>query len=394
MYKPRSILQQHTARLLRIIREDGPVTRVDLAQRTGFDSATVTKITKALMRKRLITETALGVSTGGRRPKLLEINPDVRTVLGVNVDQDYITVQAMNLAAQPLKTRRVANSDFRHPDKVLHTTQKMIARMVGEFEHVIGVGVAFPGIVDSQTGVCAYNAYFGWHDVPVKSALSVGISVPVAVENDARAVALGEQWFGAARNVQNVVCMRADIGVGSGVILGGELFTGSHYMAGEVGHAVVAPGGPLCVCGNRGCLEAVASVSAIERQVRGRLVDNYPSVLANGDPAKVRFRDICRAAEEGDKLAVHALEEAAEYLAIAIGNAIDHFDPEMVLLSGAAFLGSDYLYQQILRHEPKGSFAHAASNVRIERSRLGEDCEVIGAAALILKDFFAAGGNP
>ena len=128
--------------------------------------------------------------------------------------------------------------------------------------------------------------------------------------------------------------------------------------------------------------------------MRGRLKDDFPSVLANGDPAKVRFRDICRAAEEGDRLAVRALEEAAEYLAIAIGNAIDHFDPEMVLLSGGAFAGSDYLYQQILRHEPKGSFWQSAGDVKIERSRLGEDCEVIGAAALILKDFFAAGGNP
>jgi N-acetylglucosamine repressor len=389
----RSILQQHTARLLRIIREDSPVTRVDLAHQTGFDSATVTKITKALIRKKLIQETALGESTGGRRPKLLEINSDARTVIGVNVDLDCITLQAMNLAAQPIKTKHISNPDLRHPDQVLRATSKAIASLVDEFDDVLGVGIAFPGVINAQTGVCVYNAYFGWHDVPIRGAIQSRLDVPVKVDNDVRGVALAEQWFGAARNMKNVVCLRVDIGVGAAAIIGGEVYQGSHNIAGEVGHSIVQVNGPLCVCGNYGCLEALASASAIERIVRGRLKENYPSMLSETPIDKVDFSKICEAAKTGDKLATRTLEEAAQYLSIAITNAIDHYDPELILLSGSVFQEDDYLYHKILANEPKRSFAFAASDVKIERSRLGANSEVVGAAALILKDFFNSGGN-
>lgn len=390
--KNRSILQQHTARILRIIREEGPVTRVDLAQHTGFDSATVTKITKALIRKRLIHETALGQSTGGRRPKLLEITTDAYTVIGVNVDQDFISIQSMGLSARPIKTRRIGNPEFRNPDKVLRTTQKAIAQMVEEHANVLGVGVAFPGIVNSETGVCIYNAYFGWHNVPVRSALSAGLSVPVKVENDVRSVALGEQWFGAARSVSNMVCLRSHMGVGAAVVVGGEVLHGAHNMAGELGHTVVAVNGPLCVCGSYGCLEAIASVSSIVRNVKQRLADNYPSMLGELPPERLDYKAICRAAKAGDKLAVRTLDEAAQYLAIAIGNAIDHVDPEMILLCGSAFMEDDYLYHKVLSLEPRRSFAFSSNAVAIERSKL-DHCELVGAATLILKDFFSGGGT-
>ncbi len=390
--RSRSILQQHTARILRIIREQSPVTRVDLAQHTGFDSATVTKITKALIRRRLITETALGQSTGGRRPKLLEIAGNAHTVIGVNVDQDFISIQSMGLTARPIKTRRIANPEFKNPDKVLKTTQKTILQMMEEHDNVLGVGVAFPGIINAETGVCIYNAYFGWHNVPVKSALAAGLSVPVKVENDVRAVALGEQWFGAARHAANVVCLRSHMGVGAAVIVGGEVLHGAHHMAGELGHSVVAVNGPLCVCGSYGCLEAIASVSSIVKNIKQRLKDNYPSMLGELPPDKLDYKAICRAAKAGDKLAVRTLEEAAQYLAIAIGNAIDHVDPEMILLCGSAFMDDDYLFQKILSLEPRRSFAFSGNAAPIERSRL-DHCELVGAATLILKDFFTNGGT-
>jgi glucokinase len=250
---------------------------------------------------------------------------------------------------------------------------------------VAAVGIGVPGQIDPKGQIVRGAPNLHWHDVPVAKLLSKRIHIPVVVVNDVQAGTLAVKEIGAGKKLTDFVCMFIGTGIGGGLVIGGELYRGAQGIAGEIGHmVVVAHDGPRCGCGNRGCLEAVASRSAIVRQVVAAMEKGRKSVvrdLCDGDMSRIRSRILTEAYREGDKVVTEIIHDACEYIGIGAANLINILNPQAVILGGGLI---EALGDRMLPRIAKAAMAHtiAASpeRVRIKDSGLGDDAGILGAA--------------
>jgi glucokinase len=250
---------------------------------------------------------------------------------------------------------------------------------------VVAVGIGVPGQIDLKGQVVLGAPNLHWHNVPVARLLSRRLHIPIAVINDVQAGTLAVKEVGDGKKLTDFVCMFIGTGIGGGLVIRGEPYRGSAGMAGEIGHmVVVARDGPRCGCGNRGCLEAVASRSAIVRRVVNAMEKGRKSVvrdLCDGDPSQIRSRILAEAYREGDKVVTEVIHDACEYIGIGAANLINIFNPQAVILGGGLI---EALGDRMLPRITKSAIAHtiAASpaRVRIKDSGLGDDAGILGAA--------------
>jgi glucokinase len=250
---------------------------------------------------------------------------------------------------------------------------------------VAAVGIGVPGQVDTASALVLGAPNLHWHNVPVAKLLSRRLHIPVVVVNDVQAGTLAVKEVGAGKKLSDFVCMFIGTGIGGGIVTRGELYRGAAGLAGEIGHMAVIPhDGPRCGCGNRGCLEAVASRSAIVRRVVNAMEKGRKSVvrdLCDGDPARIRSRILAEAYREGDKVVTEIIHDACEYLGIGAANLINTLNPQAVILGGGLI---EALGDRMLPRITKSALAHtiAASpdRVRIKDSGLGDDAGILGAA--------------
>jgi len=258
---------------------------------------------------------------------------------------------------------------------------------------VAAVAVGAPGPLDTKSGVihCAPN--LKWHGVPLKRLLEEALGEPVFIDNDANLAALGEYVYGAGRGMRDMIFIAVSTGIGGGLILNGRLYRGAADGAGEIGHMVVLPDGPLCSCGNRGCLEAVASGTALAAQA-GELIGQGCGAgilaAAGGDPARVSAAAVAAAAAAGDGEAVLLLERAGRCLGIAVANTANLLNPEMVVIGGGVAGSGELLFAPARREVERSALEPARSTIKIVRAALGGRAGVSGAVALALEK--AAGG--
>lgn len=250
---------------------------------------------------------------------------------------------------------------------------------------VAGIGVGVPGMVDNRTGVVRVAPNLGWKDLPFAKLLSTRVRIPVTVVNDVEAGTLAVQHFGAGRKLSDFVCMFIGTGIGGGIVIHGQQYRGAAGMGGEIGHmAVIAQGGPKCGCGNRGCLEAVASRGAIVRRIIEEMNDGRKTVvrdLCDGETRRIRSRIIAEAYLEGDKLVCEVVHEACGYIGIGAANLINTLNPQAVILGGGLI---EALGDKILPRIRKAAWAHVIGateeRVKILDSGLGDDAGILGAA--------------
>lgn len=236
-----------------------------------------------------------------------------------------------------------------------------------------GVGIGMPGFIDSETGVVLRAANLPDLDgFCVRDAIRQTLGTNIILENDANAAALGEQWIGAGRNVQNLVLITLGTGVGGGVIIDGKILHGFVGMAGELGHMTVVPDGNPCGCGNYGCLEKHASATAIAAM--GRLLHLGDSSLTSAD--------VFELALAGDRRAISVFESMGRALGIGIANLINIFNFPLYLLSGGPIPAWDLFAPTMIAEIRKRSFVFGTTNTRVERATLGADAGLFGAAYL------------
>jgi glucokinase len=252
-----------------------------------------------------------------------------------------------------------------------------------------GVGVGAPAPVDHDTGV-VYSApnLPGWDEIPLGARLQTELGVPVQVDNDVNLGTLGEFSFGAGRGCRHMVGVFVGTGVGGGIVVDGKLYRGARYAAGEVGHMIVQPNGPLCGCGRRGCLEAFASRTAIERSVRAGLAEGRPSIMPDllaAEKDRLTSGVIKQALEAGDALMVEVIGQAQFYLGVLVANLVNALDPEMIVFGGgvAEALGDAFL--QPIRTVAQSYYLQQrnADSIRIVPATLGDHAGVLGGAALV-----------
>jgi N-acetylglucosamine repressor len=276
----------NVAAVVDCVRRHGRVARVDISKRTGLGRSTVTELVSFLIDDGLLVEAGTDVSSGGRRPVLLELVPSARYAVGVKLAPEAVTAAVVDLSATVVGRSQRPVSRSLPAQQVLTAVVDAVRAALDDVsassDQVIGVGVALPGIVDPERGTSISPTFFGWSNLAVRDELEAVLGVPVVVENDANAFALAECVHGAGRGFSHVIAVTIGVGVGAGLITNGWIYRGGIAGAGELGHITITQSGPVCVCGNRGCLEsrvsdqaiaaAAAAKGSVEATTRARVV--------------------------------------------------------------------------------------------------------------------------
>ena len=252
-------------------------------------------------------------------------------------------------------------------------------------EQVSAIASSIPGVIDQKAGVVLFTPNLPWRDYDIRSTMVSRFGVPFFIGNDVNLGVLGEYRFGAARGFRNVVGLFVGTGVGGGLILNGELYTGNKFKAGELGHMIVEPEGPLCACGQRGGLEAFSSKQGMSAYIRQQISRGRDSLLAEAVQAGVfKSKKLKKALLAGDEVAMEAVDRACHYLAVATGSLINIFSPDLVLYGGGVMEAvGDLMLEKILREADRYCMPEIRSTVELKTAALGDDSVLSGALALI-----------
>jgi glucokinase len=275
----------------------------------------------------------------------------------------------------------------------------VIAVMVQEIRDVLGLasaygtvrgmGVAAPGPLDPWTGVVHFAPNLpGWREVPLKRTLEDAVGLPATVGNDANLAVLGEALFGAGRGHANLIYLTVSTGVGSGILVDGRLLVGARGLAAEAGHVVVQLDGPACACGNRGCLESVASGTAIAARAAERLAGGEPSSLRQ-EMGEISAEHVANAADAGDALARSVLTDAARAMGVGIASLVHLFNPSLVALGGGVTRSGELWWTTLLESVRRATLPGFERGLEIVPTQLGDDVGLLGAAAAV----FGSGPN-
>ena len=362
------------ALILRLIRLHQPVSRVELAKKTSLTKPTISNIVNELKEEGLISERELGVSSGGRRPIMLELAASDRFVIGIDATQRKLHGVVTNIHGELLDEawhdeRFDTNEEFIDAIVALYTI--LNKRAIG---NVIGLGVSVHGMVEAGEGIVLFAPRFHLHDIPLKRELEKRLGQHVFVENDVRTLALGELYFGEAIGIEEFFYVYAGYGIGGAYVHAGELIDGEHHIAGEIGHMRIMLDGPICSCGNRGCLEAVAGERAILNEAR-----QLSHELTLDD-----LRDAVHLNQDVRKL----YERAGEYIGIATLNMIHLLNPGRILLGGPLFNYAPDVVTNIQERVAQTALTLDARQTDIRVVSWNASQGALGAAALITNEMF------
>ena len=387
--------QLNVSAVLKVIRDNGSLSRAEIAKLTGLTPASVTNITKILIEDKILVEGKIGESSGGRPPIILELNPNARYVIGVCIGVGIIEVVITNLSAMVIikKSIKIEEERFNHDlvfNKLVNLINEVIKDSEIDKEKILGVGVALHGIVNARTGISIYAPYHGWENVDIKSELEEALGLTVYVDNDVRAMALGESWFGVTSDIANFIILNISNGIGAGIIINNKPYYGVDFSAGEIGHIVVEPDGDKCNCGNYGCLETVASNNNITKKAIKLIKQGVNSSLKikHEDINNLTIEDICIAARNGDELSITMLKEAARYIGIGITNLINILNPTAIVVVGEIFENTTHAIETLNEIVKNRGLKLSSENVKIIKSLLGRDVAVVGATTLVIQEIF------
>src|SRR5690625_3691030 len=309
----------HATKLLNILRENGASSKVEIAEIMGLTFPTVTNILNVLMDIGFVKEGGKGVSQGGRRPILYELNSESVYVIGIDITVHDINLGLLNLQTELVKSCTIQSPTDKTPKAYVENVYKGVQALV-ESENIprdqmIGIGVSAPGPIHSKKGKVYHPPNLPlWDVVPLRKLLEKKLMIPVKIEKDANVAALGEMWFGAGQKVNHLVYVLISEGIGGGVILNRSLFQNNNFGIGEIGHGTIDVTGPLCNCGNYGCLEVMASGMAILKEYEKRIH------LKEGSTNKTTYSTLLRALENREELACNTVDELSEFLGVGITN--------------------------------------------------------------------------
>lgn len=371
--------------VLNVIKTHGPISRTEVAKRTGLSAATVSGITANLIDNGLVLEKEVGDSSGGRRPILLVLNPHGGFVVGLKLAEDRITGALTDLEANVIVklTRELRDH---HIDQVVNTIEQIVNHFLSEGnileEQFLGVGIGLAGIIDSAAGTLRYSPIFGWHDVPLGELLESKLQVPIYIDNDVNTLTITEQWFGKGQGIDNFLTITIGRGVGMGIVVNGQIYHGGKGGAGEFGHTVVEPDGQLCECGKRGCLETYVADPALIRLAGEAIMRQEISGKI------VKMDDLLEKARFGDPGAVRIFTRAGEVLGLGVSNLINVLSPDLIIISGEGVRAGDLLFNPMYESIERNVMTDLASDTEVQIDAWDDDAWARGAAGLVLRQLF------
>jgi glucokinase-like ROK family protein len=377
-----------------------PLSRSQLARKTNLSSTTITNLIAELIEQDIVAEdknTPEDIQRPVGRPRTgLYLIPDARYVIGVHIGVGLYRLAVMNLRAE-IVCSKIVNFDISTPpgdvlQGICADIQEVVTNCSVDRQLILGVGVGASGLVDYLEGINILAPNLDWHQVPIRDFMESRLGLPVVVENNVRAMALGEAYFGCGRDAQSVAFVYGRTGVGAGFVINHQLFRGSSTGAGEIGHMIMVPeNGEPCRCGNRGCLETLVSEAVIIRRAQKIAEANPDGILAQlltdpGDRSTVEC--VFQAACQGDTAILQLLKEIGQYLGIALANLVNIFNPELIILGGL-FAQAEELILPVARETlNRLAFAGLGEKVKLVPTSFGWRAGVTGAAALALLAFF------
>jgi glucokinase-like ROK family protein len=380
--------EHNTNLVLKNIFDHESISRAEIARITSLTRTTVSEIVAELIAEGLVEEIGMGSSLGGKSPILLSLVDDSRTLIGLDLARNKFSGAIVNLRGE---IRQMVEHEINGFDgnAALASVYEILDELVHTSNRpLVGIGIGTPGIVNANEGVVVNAVNLDWKDLPLAQLIQERYHLPVSVINDSQAAAMGEYTFGKGHQPEgSLIAINVRYGVGAGIIIHGQLFHGDGGGAGEIGHVVVVrEGGLLCRCGNHGCLETVASAQAVVQRAQMLIGHTISSSLA-GAPENITLDSIEQAFTAGDPLARQVILEAGGYLGMAISNMVGALNIHKVVLAGdMTRFGKPWLdaIQDTMRQT---TLARLADETQIEFGQMGRNGIILGASALILKDY-------
>ncbi|WP_368497748.1 ROK family protein [Herbiconiux sp. A18JL235] len=366
-------------RILDIIRAAGQISRVEIAQESGMTGASVTNIVRLLLQAGLVREIGYAESTGGKRRTLLSIAPESRYAVGVHLQHESVTYTVSDLAGRLVGRRASPAAESQEPEPMARRLAVDVEAVLDDLDvqksSVYGVGIAGSRTLDHDART----------RIDLVQALSRGLALPVVDDREAVAAAIGEFWQGTADQPSSFAVLYMGEEFGVGLVNSGSVWRGATGNAGDIGHIAVDPGGPVCACGRKGCLQAVASPAAVVAQARrqGVLADSTSS-------AADRFDAVARRAVRGEEGPLALIAESARKVAAVATTAASIMDIEMYVLAGSGFAVPGAIYAEHIRRAlDELTGALSLPRVAVELAHNPRDAAAVGASALVLQGALA-----
>ena len=383
--------------VINTINQYEPITKREIVNITGLSFAKINSIILKLNEKQLTLESGKEESGGGRPSILYQINPNYKYLIGVELSHTRIHTIVGNLKGELLYNDSISFDKSSGKEFVVKTLLESIRNAIknisSQKQKLLGIGVAIAGLVNSQEGTTLPFPYLvDWGDISIKNIIEKEFKVETYVENVANVAALAELNFGNGKGKNNLLYLNIGSGLGMGIILNGFLYEGATGSAGEFGHITVDENGPICECGNVGCIETLASTKAVIKRAKALVEKGVMSSLkdmADGDIEKINFEMICKAALTSDKLCFNLLDEMGKNLGEGIVTLINLFNPETIILGGKVDSSCKVIKDSIMNVVLKHALEIPRRATEIVFSKLGDNAVVIGATIPLMKKFFS-----
>jgi predicted NBD/HSP70 family sugar kinase len=387
--------------VMKILLRDKNVYCAEVARKTGLSIPTIMRIMEEFMKKGLVFNAGKGASSGGKPPDILQIIPNACFFIGVDISVGLLKCVIINLAGEfmirvEVPTRGVSFTEGMGElivNDVIALIQRASSHSGVDARRIMGIGLSLSFPVNTKTGEIIYAPEMGWVDFNLGQRLRSVFRIPVFLENKAKVIAMGAKWFGKIADFASFLLVIFGKGIGSAIVLDGDIYKGENNLSGEMAHMVIKTGGPLCKCGNYGCLEAVASLPAVVKAVKEQIMAGEKTILKDRveNIDNISIDDIFSAAKNKDKLACTAIEEFTANISIGITNVVNILDIGLVLLTGDIINKQPQVVPEIRSGVNDMRRRYLQSSIVVEALQLEPDMAAIGAATLPLNDMVESG---
>ncbi|WAM33577.1 ROK family transcriptional regulator [Caldicellulosiruptor morganii] len=380
--------------ILKTILDHRTISRAKISRLVDLNKATVSNLTDELIKEGFVIEKGYGHSKGGRRPVLLEVNKNVGLIIGIDLGVNYIHLILTNFIGEIIWERNMAIKLGEKQEKILESLFMIIEEAIKAApptqKGILGIGIGVPGIVEKNSGTVLLAPNLKWQDVPLKRMVESRFGLPVYIDNEANAGALGEKWFGGWGDVSHLLYVSVGIGIGAGIVIGEEVYRGAKGFAGEVGHMTIDFNDDVCSCGNVGCLENFASERALLSLIKTLVESGVEDEYINRDTVEEMDAGyIIQSALQRSRVAMNAITDIANKLGIGIANLVNIFNPDIVVIGNKASFMGDLFLEELRRIVYKRAFITQYHHVRVEVSKLKDRACVLGCVAMVISDMLA-----
>lgn len=391
-------LNEQEAQIVDALRRHTVISRTDIARLTDWSRPKVTAVAGRMIERGFLVEVGEGDSQGGRRPRLLMLNGQLGYVVGVDVGATSIDLALADFNARVLSRENGPANVLDEPSLLLGEVKRRLLDMVRRQglrpEQILGVGIGVPGPVDFARGVLVAPPLMpAWENFPIRDYFrDLFPGAFVSVDNDVNMMALGELRVGAGKGVENFIFVKIGTGIGAGVICHGMVHRGSTGSAGDIGHICADRSGPMCRCGNIGCLEMMAGGPAIAARAVEAAQNGSSAILAKKLEANngvLRAEDVGTAAREGDRSANEIIRSSGHMVGDVLAGLVNFFNPSLILIGGGVANIGNNLLSSIRQAVLRRSTALATRELSITYSPVGREAGVTGAIHLALDHVFA-----